>query len=491
MRAERSSRCGDRQPETQSYLRERRHDAITTCRRLFGANESDNGPALCSEIQFSSTLAILSVCPSSVNSFNAGLQAAENAAILICSAKLTRMSAVVGHGAPAIWLSWPGLCYRARQRTPKSATYRRSAMAGHSQFKNIMHRKGRQDPVSAQLFTGLQREIPVASKAGLPDPAFNPRLRAAIQAAKAANMPKDNIERAIKRGQGGDGENYDEVRYEGYGPGGVAVIVEALTDNRNRTASRVRSSFGKHGGALGETNSVSFQFNRVGQINYPATVAGADAMLEAAIEAGARGLREHRRRSRDHLRRRRAGRRAGEAGGGFGAARAGGPDLEAAEHRCRSRTTRPRRCSSCWRRWTTTTTCSAWSRISRSRKRRWRGCRLTRAMLILGLDPGLRHTGWGVVEASGKQLRFVACGAVHTDAADDLADRLVSALCGPGAGDRRPPAERGRGRGDGGQQERRLLAQAWSRARRRAPGRRSARGTRGARNMPPSRSNER
>ena len=160
-------------------------------------------------------------------------------------------------------------------------------MAGHSQFKNIMHRKGRQDRVRAQLFTRLQREIQVASKAGLPDPAFNPRLRAAVQAAKGANMPKDTIERAIKKGQGGDGENYDEVRYEGYGPGGVAVIVEALTDNRNRTASSVRASFGKHGGALGETNSVSFQFNRVGQINYPAAAASGDDMLEAAIDAGA------------------------------------------------------------------------------------------------------------------------------------------------------------------------------------------------------------
>ena len=150
-----------------------------------------------------------------------------------------------------------------------------------------MHRKGRQDRVRAQLFTRLQREIQVASKAGLPDPAFNPRLRAAVQAAKGANMPKDTIERAIKKGQGGDGENYDEVRYEGYGPGGVAVIVEALTDNRNRTASSVRASFSKHGGALGETNSVSFQFNRVGQISYPTEAASADAMLEAAIEAGA------------------------------------------------------------------------------------------------------------------------------------------------------------------------------------------------------------
>jgi YebC/PmpR family DNA-binding regulatory protein len=160
-------------------------------------------------------------------------------------------------------------------------------MAGHSQFKNIMHRKGRQDAVRARLFTRLQREIQVASKAGLPDPAANPRLRAAIQAAKAANMPKDNIERAIKRGQGGDAESYEEVRYEGYGPGGVAVIVEALTDNRNRTASAVRSTFAKYGGSLGETNSVSFQFNRVGSIRYPAEVADADTMLEAAIDAGA------------------------------------------------------------------------------------------------------------------------------------------------------------------------------------------------------------
>jgi YebC/PmpR family DNA-binding regulatory protein len=160
-------------------------------------------------------------------------------------------------------------------------------MAGHSQFKNIMHRKGRQDAVKAKLFTRLQREIQVASKAGLPDPNANPRLRAAIQAAKAANMSKDTIDRAIKRGQGGDAESYDEVRYEGYGPGGVAVIVEALTDNRNRTASAVRSSFGKHGGSLGETNSVSFQFDRIGQIRYPAAAASAEEMLEAAVEAGA------------------------------------------------------------------------------------------------------------------------------------------------------------------------------------------------------------
>jgi YebC/PmpR family DNA-binding regulatory protein len=160
-------------------------------------------------------------------------------------------------------------------------------MAGHSQFKNIMHRKGRQDAIRARHFTKLLREVQVSAKGGLPDPALNPRLRSAIQAARAANVPKDNIDRAIKRGQGGGGESYDEVRYEGYGPDGVAVIVEALTDNRNRTASEVRAAFARHGGALGETNSVSFQFERVGQVGYDAGVASADEMLEAAIEAGA------------------------------------------------------------------------------------------------------------------------------------------------------------------------------------------------------------
>jgi YebC/PmpR family DNA-binding regulatory protein len=160
-------------------------------------------------------------------------------------------------------------------------------MAGHSQFKNIMHRKGRQDAVRAKLFTRLTREVQVASRMGLPDPTFNPRLRSAIQAAKAANVPKDNIERAIKKGQGGDGENYEEIRYEAYGPGGVAFIVEALTDNRNRTASEVRAAFTRHGGSLAESNAVSFQFDRIGQIRYGADAATEEAMLEAAIEAGA------------------------------------------------------------------------------------------------------------------------------------------------------------------------------------------------------------
>ena len=161
-------------------------------------------------------------------------------------------------------------------------------MAGHSQFKNIMHRKGAQDAKRAKAFTKLIRELTVAAKSGQPDPAANPRLRAAIQAARAANMPKDTVDRAIKRGAGGDdGANYEEVRYEGYGPGSVAIIVEGLTDNRNRTASEVRAAFNKNGGAMGETNSVSFMFDRVGSIRYPAEAASSDAMFEAALEAGA------------------------------------------------------------------------------------------------------------------------------------------------------------------------------------------------------------
>ena len=160
-------------------------------------------------------------------------------------------------------------------------------MAGHSQFKNIMHRKGRQDAVRSKMFSKLAREITVAAKTGLPDPAMNARLRLAIQNAKAQSMPKDNIERAVKKASGADSENYEEVRYEGYGPGGVAVIVEALTDNRNRTASSVRSTFSKAGGALGETGSVSFSFDRVGEITYKLSVGDADAVMEAAIDAGA------------------------------------------------------------------------------------------------------------------------------------------------------------------------------------------------------------
>jgi len=160
-------------------------------------------------------------------------------------------------------------------------------MAGHSQFKNIMHRKGRQDKVRSKVFGKLAREITTAAKLGLPDPAFNPRLRAAMLAARAENMTKDVIERAIKKAQGGDAENYEDMRYEGYGPGGVAVIVETLTDNRNRTAGEVRASFTKNGGNLAETGAVSFMFDHIGVVEFDGKVANADQMLEAAIEAGA------------------------------------------------------------------------------------------------------------------------------------------------------------------------------------------------------------
>ena len=160
-------------------------------------------------------------------------------------------------------------------------------MAGHSHAKNIMHRKGKSDAARSKVFSKLAREITVAAKLGVPDPAMNPRLRLAVQAAKAESMPKDNIQRAINKASGGDSENYEEVRYEGYGPGGVALIVEALTDNRNRSASNVRAAFTKAGGALGETGSVSFMWDRAGEIYYAASAGDADKVMDAAIEAGA------------------------------------------------------------------------------------------------------------------------------------------------------------------------------------------------------------
>jgi YebC/PmpR family DNA-binding regulatory protein len=161
-------------------------------------------------------------------------------------------------------------------------------VAGHSQFKNIMHRKGAQDAKRARAFAKMIREITVSAREGLPDMAFNPRLRSAVMAARAANMPRDTIERAIKKASGaGAGDDYVEIRYEGYGPGGVAVIVEALTDNRNRTAPALRTAFNKYGGAMGESGSVAFMFNRLGVVRYAAAAASAEAMLEAAIEAGA------------------------------------------------------------------------------------------------------------------------------------------------------------------------------------------------------------
>lgn len=163
-------------------------------------------------------------------------------------------------------------------------------MAGHSKFKNIMYRKGAQDSKRAKIFTKLGREIVVAARSG-DDPTFNAALRSAVAAAKAANMPKDRIDRAIKRGAGGEeGADFEEIIYEGYGPGGVALIVDALTDNRNRTAAEVRSIFGKHGGSFGESGSVAFQFSRVGAITYPADTADSDAIFEAALEAGAQDV---------------------------------------------------------------------------------------------------------------------------------------------------------------------------------------------------------
>ncbi len=160
-------------------------------------------------------------------------------------------------------------------------------MAGHSKWANIQHRKGRQDAVRAKMFSKFSKEITVAAKMGDPDPEKNPRLRLAVREAKSQSMPKDNIERAIKKAVGGDAENYDEIRYEGYGPGGVAIIVEVLTDNKNRSAGNVRSTFAKNGGNMGETGSVGFMFDRVGLVLYPATVGDADAVMDAAIEAGA------------------------------------------------------------------------------------------------------------------------------------------------------------------------------------------------------------
>lgn len=160
-------------------------------------------------------------------------------------------------------------------------------MAGHSKWANIQHRKGRQDKIRAKLFSKLSKEITIAAKMGDPDPEKNPRLRLAVKQAKSQSMPNDNIDRAIKKSVAGDGEDYEEIRYEGYGPNGVAVIVEAMTDNRNRTASTVRSTFTKNGGNLGETGSVGFMFERKGAVSYPAEAGDADTVMMAAIEAGA------------------------------------------------------------------------------------------------------------------------------------------------------------------------------------------------------------
>lgn len=166
-------------------------------------------------------------------------------------------------------------------------------MAGHSKWANIQHRKGRQDAVRSKLFSKLSKEITVAAKMGDPDPDKNPRLRLAVKEAKAQSMPKDNIERAIRKAAGGEGDAYEEIRYEGYGPGGAAVIVEAMTDNRNRTASTVRAAFGKNGGNLGETGSVGFMFERKGEIAFPVTAGDEDKVMSAAIEAGAEDVESY------------------------------------------------------------------------------------------------------------------------------------------------------------------------------------------------------
>jgi YebC/PmpR family DNA-binding regulatory protein len=160
-------------------------------------------------------------------------------------------------------------------------------MAGHSKFKNIMHKKGRQDAARSKLFSKLSRDITVAAKGGMPDPAMNPRLRLAVTNARAESMPKDNIERAIKKGAAGETDDFEEIRFEGFGPGGVGVIVEVLTDNRNRATANVRATFGKNGGNLGENGSVAFMFDRMGQVVYPAKVGSEDQVMDAAIEAGA------------------------------------------------------------------------------------------------------------------------------------------------------------------------------------------------------------
>ena len=178
-------------------------------------------------------------------------------------------------------------------------------MAGHSKWANIQHRKGRQDAARSKLFSKFSKEITVAAKMGDPDPDKNPRLRLAVKEARANSMPRDNIERAIKKASGGEGESYEEVRYEGYGPNGVAIIVEALTDNRNRTASNIRSTFAKRGGNLGETGSVSFMFDRKGEIVYPASAGSEDEVMLAALDAGAEDVESMPRRPRDLVRRHR------------------------------------------------------------------------------------------------------------------------------------------------------------------------------------------
>ena len=214
-------------------------------------------------------------------------------------------------------------------------------MAGHSKFKNIQFRKGAQDKKRSKLFSKLAREITAAAKMGMPDPAMNARLRTAVVTARAQNMPKDNIERAIKKSQEAGGANYEEVRYEGFGAGGVGVIVEALTDNRNRTASEVRSTFTKFGGNLGETGAVSFNFDKLGAIEFEASKATPDQMLEAAIEAGADDCRVRRGRAHGLLQSGRAASGGQGARGALRRAARGAHHLAAEDRRADRRGVRP------------------------------------------------------------------------------------------------------------------------------------------------------
>ena len=304
-------------------------------------------------------------------------------------------------------------------------------MAGHSQFKNIMHRKGRQDAAKSKLFGKLAREITVSAKLGVPDPGMNPRLRAAIIAARAENMPKDNIERAIKKATGGEGENYEQIRYEGYGPGGVAVIVEVLTDNRNRTAGEVRSTFTKSGGNLAKTGAVSFMFDHVGVIEY-------DSRWRMPMRCSKRRWRPapmtclEPRRPRD-LRCAgpvRLGRQG--AGGKIRRTAQGGPGVAAAKHgRGRRRAGREGLklieslnehddVQNVYANFEVSDALVSGERLRQkpqakgNRAARVRPCYerrgMTRPIRILGIDPGLRRTGWGVVEIAGNRLGFLGCG---------------------------------------------------------------------------------
>src|SRR5437016_181179 len=290
-------------------------------------------------------------------------------------------------------------------------------MAGHSQFKNIMHRKGKQDAQKSKLFGKLAREITVAAKLGTPDPAMNPRLRAAVIAARQQNMPKDNIERAIKKATGGDSESYDEIRYEGYGPGGVAVIVEALTDNRNRAASDIRSFFAKSGGNLGETGSVAFMFDRTGVIEYDASKASDDAMLDAAIEAGADDV----------------------------VSSESGHEIYASQETFRevakaleAKFGEARKAALTWKPHNTVAV------DDETGEKLWKLMDLLnehddvqtvyamtpppirQPIRIIGIDPGLRRTGWGVIETEGNRLVFIGCGSVEPPDDLPLASRLLA-----------------------------------------------------------------